>query len=209
MTQQVSVTYSLCPGYTFIHPFLYPIIMMLDLKNAQPLYKEATRLSPKALQVYLVLWQSACMSPNGTTEWTVKGIAGHTGSKRETISKAIALLIDDGLITVAGYAPSNYGSKHTVFRVTHPSQLEAVRYAADVIGKPSEAWKAQMKARQNLYEPYSISDDGCNFNAPVWKNYEALYPDNVLPTAMKSKYNMNTVDYFSRIVLWKEKGVCV
>lgn len=178
--------------------------MSVILKNTQPLYKEATRLSPKTLNVYLFLWQSACMDKQGLTEWTIKGIADQTNSQRKTVSNAIAQLIDDGLISVAGYKPSDYGTKHTVFRVTHPSDLEAVRYAVSVIGKPSEAWRAQMKPKSNLYEPYSISDDGCNFDDPDWSDFSL---DNVDDIAMKQKYRLHTLEYFYHVINCRKRGV--
>ena len=205
--------------------------MKLILKNTEPLYKEATKLSPKALQVYLVLWQSAVLDvrydknlkkewkhradKGGTTEWTIKGIAGHIGSKRETVSKAIALLLDDGLITVAGYRRSTYGTKHTVFRVTHPEEIENVREAISVMGKPSSTWKAQMKPTKNNYEPDHISDDGCDFKVEPydWSWYDAHYPECVEELKQKVHFNMHTTDWFSHIFnkghLYRELGLPV
>ena len=153
--------------------------MTVILKNTQPLLREVTRLSPKAVQVYLVLWQSAQMDVRydkrvnlpwhqrrdcgGTTEWTVKGIADHIGSKRDTVRKALSQLLDDGLISVAGYSPSPYGTKHTVFRLTHPDELDNVRHSIALIVKPSVRWQQNLTAKRCDYDPYSISDDGCSF----------------------------------------------
>ena len=147
------------------------------------------------------------MDSKNQTEWTIKGIADHIGSSRNTVSNSIAQLIDDGLISVAGYKPSDYGTKHTIFRVTHPADLEAARYAVSVIGKPSESWRAQMKPKPNLYEPDRISDDGCKFKDQDWSEFLEGYPDNVSKIAMHQKYRLNTIEYFYHIVNLRKKGV--
>jgi len=123
--------------------------MNFILTDAQPPLLEVSKLKGKAAQVYGVLWQSAVQDVRGdcggTTEWSIKGIADFTGSCRKAVRKALCVLLDSGLISAENYVASEVGSEHTIFRVTHPNQLEAVRHAISIMGSPSIRWQNRLK----------------------------------------------------------------
>ena len=139
------------------------------LTNSGPLLVEISKLKGKASQVYGLMWTSAKMHVKydkkihlpweqrrdcgGTTNWTIKGMADHLGLTRRTTSNAVCILLDNGFVTAEAYVPSIHGSEHTIFRVTHPNQLENVRHAISVIGSPSAWWRKRMKTKkQCLYK---------------------------------------------------------
>ncbi len=162
------------------------------LKNAIPPFREVSKLGTKASQVYSILWESASMDVRfdsrktipweqrrdcgGTTYWTIKGIANEIGSQRKTVSNAICLLLDAGFITVEHYVKSRQGSQHTVFRVTHPNQLEHVRHAIAIIGPPSVRWRKMMTSRKqgDAYkgEIYDTTEKSPTDNS-LWTDYSS------------------------------------
>ena len=85
--------------------------MTVKLETAELPIDDVLQLSSTAKTIYLRLWQSASKdnhgSWGGTTFWSIKGLAAEIGSKRETVSTALAQLLDAGLIAVAGYIPTN------------------------------------------------------------------------------------------------------
>jgi len=118
---------------------------------------EVLQFRSSVQKVYKSLWDSAAKDDigpwGGTTHWSIKGLSALTGSTRETVSKALAELLDAGLITALGLIPRN-GSNKTVWRVIHPDQIEAQRAAIAVIGKPSIRWKQSMKTgKVNTVQP--------------------------------------------------------
>ena len=162
--------------------------MAVILKGATPPLQEVSKLGGMASRVYGILWESAVVDVRydnrlhlpweqrrdcgGTTEWTVKGLSKHMGSCHKDVSKAIAKLMDHGFISVVGYAPSKAGSKHTIFRVTHPDELENTRRVIDIMGEPSERWKRQIKSKKMVYEGeiWDLTND------PVhWGNFDPNY----------------------------------
>jgi DNA-binding MarR family transcriptional regulator len=72
----------------------------------EPLYQDAIALGSSAAKVYLFLWKAAgmdhCRKIYNTNNWTIKGIANELGVKRETVSRAVDKLLDDGLLRVCG-----------------------------------------------------------------------------------------------------------
>ena len=132
--------------------------MSIILTDALPPLQDVAKLGAKASQVYGILWQSAAMDVRydkrkhlpwelrrdcgGTTSWSKKALAGHIGSQRSTVSKAIDKLLDDGLITVIGLVPSSTGSPHHLYRVIHPDQIEHQRHVISLFNEPpSVRWK--------------------------------------------------------------------
>ena len=78
----------------------------------------------------------------GCTEWSVKGIARECHIGKDSVVEALKKLLDAGFIQYAGQAAGNGGMKKK-WRVTHPDQLEAVRYSIDVMGLPSLRWEEE------------------------------------------------------------------
>lgn len=125
---------------------------MILLRNCIPPFREIASLGPRASQVYGILWESAAMEidldPNrklpsderrdcgGTTHWSKTALAAVTHAKWETISTALDQLLDAGFISAIGVAASSAGKNHLVYRVIHPTQLEAQREAISLIHDP-------------------------------------------------------------------------
>ena len=90
----------------------------------------------------------------GTTHWSHKAIAETLKMGKATVIKATDALLDAGFIQVIGYEPSNTGSLHRVYRVTHPSHLEAQRHVLSLFQEP-----ASVRARKKTCKQISNSDD--------------------------------------------------
>lgn len=124
--------------------------MAVILDGSQPCLLEAAQLGPYAAQVYCLLWTSAYKDkrydPNkqqpwserrdcgGTTHWSHKAISDTLKINKKTLAKAVDLLLSDGLLQIQGYMPSSTGSPHRIYRVTHPTELDSVRHAINVMG---------------------------------------------------------------------------
>lgn len=194
--------------------------MSVILKNQGPTFQEVAKLGGKPAQVYAVLWASASMDqrldPNlhlewedrrdcgGTSEWTVSGLAKHLGACKKSVSKALCVLLDQGFIQVQGYARSKTGTKHTVWRVTVPSQLEAVRHSIGLMGSPSERWKARIKQRRWLYngEIWDTTGDPITFQEGFDPNYHGLYAkDHTRKVTHRVAYYNQTTPRFSQSVV--------
>jgi hypothetical protein len=125
---------------------------MIILRNCIPPFRQVAVLGPRAAQVYGLLWESAAMDvdldPNrklpsderrdcgGTTSWSKTALAAVTKAKWATISTALDQLLDAGFISAIGVAASSCGKNHLVYRVIHPTQLEAQREAIRLIHEP-------------------------------------------------------------------------
>ena len=124
---------------------------MILLNNVEPPLKEVAMLGSNPLRVYLILFEAAQHDVRGncggTTSWTIKGIASELGIKRDTVSRALNKLLDTGYIQIAGEQPNKESSRSTIWRVTHPKMMEAVRYAIELMGPPSERLR-KMRTKQ-------------------------------------------------------------
>ena len=131
--------------------------MNLIIKDAKPPLLEVAKLKGKCSQVYALMWESASkdvrVNRGGTTRWSIKGMANVLSLNPRTIKSSLCRLLDGGFIQVIGYVPSSFGKNHTLFRVTHPNQLDAVRHSISVIGSPCEAWNKRLKRKgHELYQ---------------------------------------------------------
>ena len=134
----------------------------LILTDAKPPLVEVSKLKGKASQVYSVLWSSAIKDVRGdcggTTTWSIKAIADTLGLTRKTTKVAVDKLLDNGFIQHIGKAHSHDGKYHSIFRVTHPSQLDSVRYAIDVMGSsPSSIRSNLLNNKQEVGMDYICS----------------------------------------------------
>ena len=194
--------------------------MSVILNKAVPPFQAVAKLGGKAAQVYGVLWASGLMDVRpdprlhldwedrrdcgGTSTWTVKGLADHLGSCRKSISQALCLLLDEGFIQVQGYAKSSRGSKHTIWRITHPNDLEACRSALLQMGSPSKRWQEQMKAKGYIYEGeiWDTTNDPINWELEGFDpNYHGLYGEGHAQkvTQRVAYYNMTTARFAANI----------
>lgn len=125
--------------------------MAVVLKESQPLFREALRLSRQAGLVYALLWEAA-WHDDRRGKWGQRECGGTTALSHESIAKLCHLskttviqaandLMDDGLISCMWLEPRGEGPGRWKrrYRVLHSSQVEAQRHAISVMPvKPSE-----------------------------------------------------------------------
>jgi len=135
--------------------------MAVILKDVEPPIMEVAKLGYAAVAIYALLFQSAhrdrtyaeikpgCRTDTGgTTNWSHKAIAETRGMGKAKVIKATDALLDAGFIQVIGRMQSTTGSKHRIYRVTHPSQLEAQRAALEIISEPCSARNKKLDSAQ-------------------------------------------------------------
>lgn len=125
--------------------------MSVQIHKASAMFKQVAALGGHApVQIYAVLWEAAAADVRGncggTTSYSIKGLSMDLGRKRETVARALEKLLDAGFIQIAGEERNKGGSNNTVWRVTHPKMLDAVRYSIEVMGLPSQRLK-QMRTK--------------------------------------------------------------
>lgn len=125
--------------------------MSVQIHKASAMFNQVAALEGHTpLQVYAVFWDAAATdirgNCGGTTSYSIKGLSLELGRKRETVARALEKLLDAGFIQIAGEEQNKGGSNNTVWRVTHPKMLAAVRYSIDVMGPPSQRLK-QMRVK--------------------------------------------------------------
>ena len=129
--------------------------MAVSIRGAIAPFRDVAKYGYAAVAVYSLLFESAerdftfhrpgNAAPNitgGTTYWSYKAIAETLHMGKATVIKSIDKLLDNGFITVIGYAPSATGSMHRVYRVLHPKHIQDQKFILEVIGgKSSERQK--------------------------------------------------------------------
>lgn len=140
-------------------------MILINQCEIQP--KDVAMLGSNPLRVYFVLFEAAQYDVRdkcgGTSSWTIKGLASEIGVKRDTVSRALHKLLDNGFIQIAGEQPNGDGSRSTTWRVTHPKMMDAVRYSIELMGPPSERLK-KMRTKQKkvdaskYYENQTMTD---------------------------------------------------
>ena len=124
--------------------------MTAILKDVAPPIMEVARFGYAAVAVYSLLFESAhqdrCYAQiapgyradtGGTTHWSHKAIADTLSMGKAKVIRATDTLLDNGFIQVIARERSATGSKHRVYRVTHPDQLDAQRRALSLFDEPS------------------------------------------------------------------------
>jgi len=134
--------------------------MAVRLDGSCPLMREAFALGRECGAVYAVMWEAAWHDQRGecggTTELSHKALACLCWMSRTTVLKAIDALLDDGLISCLGLTGSwEGGTRKRLYRVLHPSQVEAQRAAIEVMG---EALRPSVRAKL-LRVPGGLSGD--------------------------------------------------
>lgn len=134
--------------------------MAVRLDGACPLMREALALGRECGLVYGVLWEAAWHDQRGecggTTEMSHKALAEICKLGNTTVLLAVDRLLDDGLISCLGLTSSWHGgSRKRIYRVLHPSQVEAQRVAIDVMG---EALRPSVRAKM-LRTPGGLTGD--------------------------------------------------
>ena len=133
--------------------------MTVILKDVVPPIMEVAKLGYAAVAVYSLLFQSAhrdrCYAQTapgyradtgGTTNWSHKAIADTLSMGKAKVIQATDALLDTGFIQVIARERSATGSKHRVYRVTHPEQLDAQRHALSLFDEPSSVRNKRIDA---------------------------------------------------------------
>ena len=147
--------------------------MAVILKDVEPPIMEVAKLGYAAVAVYSLLFQSAhrdrCYAQiatgyradtGGTTNWSHKAIADTLSMGKAKVIQATNALLDAGFIQVIARIRSATGSKHRVYRVTHPEHLESQRLVLSLFDEPSSIRNKRIdamktpKTNDNLIEEY-------------------------------------------------------
>ena len=133
--------------------------MAVILKDVEPPIMEVAKLGYAAVAVYSLLFQSAhrdrCYAQiapgyradtGGTTNGSHKAIADTLSMGKAKLIQATDALLDAGFIQVIARVRSATGSKHRVYRVTHPEHLEAQRLALSLFDEPSSVRNKRIDA---------------------------------------------------------------
>jgi len=137
--------------------------MAVILKDVEPPIMEVSKLGYAAVAVYSLLFQSAhrdrCYAQiapgyradtGGTTNWSHKAIADTLSMGKAKVIQATDALLDAGFIQAIARVRSATGSKHRVYRVTHPEHLEAQRLALSLFDEPSSVRNKRIDAMKTL-----------------------------------------------------------
>ena len=133
--------------------------MTVTLKDVAPPIIDVAKLGYAAVAVYSLLFQSAhrdrCYAQiapgyradtGGTTNWSHKAIADTLSMGKAKVIQATDALLDTGFIQVIARERSATGSKHRVYRVTHPDRLDAQRHALSLFDEPSSVRNKRIDA---------------------------------------------------------------
>ena len=133
---------------------------------------EVAKLGYAAVAVYSLLFQYAhrdrCYAQiatgyradtGGTTNWSHKAIADTLSMGKAKVIQATNALLDAGFIQVIARIRSATGSKHRVYRVTHPEHLEAQRVALSLFDEPSSVRNKRIDAMKNPKPNDNTLDD--------------------------------------------------
>jgi hypothetical protein len=138
--------------------------MTVLLNSVDPPYLDVAKLGAKVLGVYTILFEAAKRDIRGdcggTTSWSTSGLASRLSMSRNTAQKALDVLLDNGWISVIGTASSGVGKPHRVYRILHPSLVEAQQYAIDVIGTPPSIRYKDHGVRQKAELEMSVFEKG-------------------------------------------------
>lgn len=137
--------------------------MAVILKDVEPPILEVAKLGYAAVAVYALLFQSAHRERNyvvnesdvkrdtgGTTYWSHKAIADCLSMGKAKVIKATDALLDNGFIQVIARVRSATGSKHRVYRVTHPEHLRTQRQVLSLFDEPSSVRNKRIDAASKL-----------------------------------------------------------
>ena len=142
--------------------------MPVNLKGAIPPFVEVADLGYSVLAVYCLLYQSAYQDQRfeaskkrwdlqrdcgGLSHWSHKGIADKLSMGKKKVITSIDCLLDNYYLQVAGYQSSSKGSKHRIYRVTHPDDIPILEDVYKILGfKPSARAKLIQGCMIKTYE---------------------------------------------------------
>ncbi len=137
-------------------------ITMVLLDKVQPPLGDVALLGTNPLRIYVMLFEAAQHDVRGdcggTSSWSIKGLASELHIKRETAARALNKLLDYGFIQIAGEEENKGNSRNTIWRITYPTMLDAVRHSIEIMGKPSKRLqKMRVKNKKVNVSKYSES----------------------------------------------------
>jgi len=170
------------------------------LRNCCPPLVEVAKLGGLCSQVYAVLWESAYKDVRydkrlhlpweqrrdcgGTTTWSIKGIASEIGSTRYRVGQAIDTLLDMGFLIAEGFVQQGRGTKTTIWRVVHPDQIEAVRFANSILpSTPATTRQVRLKHKitppeiDQEFEQFLRDDYVENFGVDPYSGFDTTTTD--------------------------------
>ena len=114
--------------------------------NAPPLEAVRRMAGRSAAEVYRFLYEHSSMDTinriYNTSNWSVKGIAGGLRMSRNTVTRAIDKLLDEGFIGITGHKSNMSGSHTIIWAIYQPDWIPNVRHSIELMGPPSERLKA-------------------------------------------------------------------
>ena len=123
--------------------------MAVILRDIAPPIREVSKLGYAAVAVYSLLFESAhhdweysrCVGRSsrdtgGTTTWSHKAIAETLKMGKAKVIQSTDVLLDSGFLQVIGRVSSSKGSKHRIYRVIHPSEIDAQRLIISYFDEP-------------------------------------------------------------------------
>lgn len=133
------------------------------MEGTCPPYREVLALGRQCGLVYGLLWESAYadkrldekrpyirgLACGGCTTWSVKGIARECHLGKDSVVESLKALLDEGFIQYAGWVFGENGTWRR-WRVTHPNDLEAVRYSIEMLGSPSRKYHETANAPEGV-----------------------------------------------------------
>ena len=123
--------------------------MAVILRDVAPPIREVSKLGYAAVAVYSLLFESAhreweysrslggcSRDTGGTTTWSHKAIAETLKMGKAKVIQSTDVLLDSGFLQVIGRVSSSKGSKHRIYRVIHPKEIEAQRLIISYFDEP-------------------------------------------------------------------------
>ena len=123
--------------------------MAVILRDIAPPIREVSKLGYAAVAVYGLLFESAHREweythssegfphdAGGTTTWSHKAIAETLKMGKAKVIQSTDVLLDSGFLQVIGRVSSSKGSKHRIYRVIHPNEIEAQRRVISYFDEP-------------------------------------------------------------------------
>ena len=123
--------------------------MAVILRDVAPPIREVSKLGYAAVAVYSLLFESAhreweyarCLGAlsrdtGGTTTWSHKAIAETLKMGKAKAIQSTDVFLDSGFLQVIGRVSSSKGSKHRIYRVIHPIEIDAQRLIISYFDEP-------------------------------------------------------------------------
>ena len=136
----------------------------------QIIIEDIESVSAQTIAIYAHLWESEYWAQNldradrefwsdrldtdGTTHWSIDGLAKKLRMGHTTADKAINSLIKHGFIRVLHFVPSKKGMRKRYFQIIHTSQLDTIRESLEILEDPYGLWP--YKTVKPIVEPISF-----------------------------------------------------